>query len=64
MAFDTDDRPRPKVSIMVEQIPLDPLSVEDLEARIAACREEIARCEGAIAKKRASRSAADAFFKS
>ncbi len=63
MAFDPEDRPRPKVQITVEQISLDPLSVEDLEARIAACRDEIARCEAAIAKKRASRDAANAFFK-
>ncbi|MFA5119553.1 DUF1192 domain-containing protein [Zavarzinia sp.] len=61
--FDTEDRPRPKTALTVEAVPLDPLSVEDLEARIASCREEIARCEAEIAKKHAHRNAADAFFK-
>jgi uncharacterized small protein (DUF1192 family) len=63
MAFDPDDRPRPKVLVTIEQIALDPLSVEDLGIRIAACRDEIARCEAAIEKKQATRNAAAAFFK-
>lgn len=64
MVFDPDERPRPKASIAIEAIPLDPLSIEDLEARIAAAEAEIERCRQAIAKKRASREAAAAFFKS
>ena len=42
---------------------LDALSVEELRLRIALLREEIARLEGAIAAKDASRQAADSFFK-
>ncbi len=41
---------------------LDPYAVSDLNDRIAALREEIARCEGAIARKSSGRAAADALF--
>lgn len=64
MAFDMEDRPRPKAGVEIESQPLDSLSIEDLELRIASARAEIARCETAIARKKASRNAADAFFKS
>jgi uncharacterized small protein (DUF1192 family) len=40
------------------------LSVEELRERIALLKDEIARLEAAVASKRASRSAADHFFKS
>ncbi|HEV2000234.1 MAG TPA: DUF1192 domain-containing protein [Xanthobacteraceae bacterium] len=39
------------------------LSVEELKERIAALQAEIARLEGAIRTKEASRSSADTFFK-
>ena len=39
------------------------LSVDELQERIGLLREEIARLEADIARKRASRSAADVFFK-
>jgi uncharacterized small protein (DUF1192 family) len=40
------------------------LSVEELRDRVTLLKDEIARLETAIASKRASRSAADQFFKS
>jgi uncharacterized small protein (DUF1192 family) len=39
------------------------LSVEELGERIAALRDEVVRLETAVAAKKASRSAADQFFK-
>ena len=42
---------------------LDPLSVDELQERIAALKEEIARVEAHIAKVQAHRSAADELFK-
>ena len=39
------------------------LSVEELKERIAALQVEIARLEGAMRAKEASRSTADRFFK-
>jgi uncharacterized small protein (DUF1192 family) len=43
---------------------LDLYSVEDLEERIAGLEGEIARVKARLDRKKASRSAADAFFKS
>nr|WP_298687490.1 DUF1192 domain-containing protein [uncultured Dongia sp.] len=43
---------------------LDPLGVEDLQAYIAQLREEIARVEADIAKKKKHLSAAESLFKS
>ncbi len=42
---------------------LDPLSVDELEERIAALKSEIGRCEGKLAFATRHRSAADALFK-
>lgn len=42
---------------------LELYSVDDLEERVGLLRAEIARTEAQIEKKRASKSAADAFFK-
>jgi len=42
---------------------LDPLSVNELEERIAALKTEIERCEGKIAFANRHRSVADALFK-
>ena len=61
-AFDDDDRPKKKVSHEIGQ-ELTLLSVKELQERIDLMREEIARLEADIAKKQASRSAADQFFK-
>lgn len=44
-------------------VALDALSIEELHARIALLRKEIARLETAIEEKTKSRSAADAVFK-
>lgn len=60
--IDEDDRPKKKVAHEIGQ-DLTLLSVDELGARIALMREEIARLEADIAKKQASRSAADQFFK-
>jgi uncharacterized small protein (DUF1192 family) len=61
-AFEDDDRPKKKVTHEIGQ-DLALLSVEELGARIALMREEIARLEADIAKKKISRSAADDVFK-
>lgn len=42
---------------------LDPLSVAELEERIAALKNEIERCESKIAFANRHRSVADALFK-
>ena len=61
-AFEDDDRPKKKITHEIGQ-DLALLSVEELAARIALMREEIARLEADTAKKKASRSAADDVFK-
>lgn len=63
MASHDEDRPRKAVGHEIGQ-DLSLLSVEELTGRIALLRSEIERLEQAAAKKRASRSAADGFFKS
>lgn len=63
MAFEDEDRPRKKVTHEIGQ-DLSLLSVEELTERIALLRSEITRLEEAANKKRASRDAADNFFKS
>ena len=42
---------------------LDPLSIDELQERIAALKEEIVRVEAHIAKVSAHRSAAEELFK-
>jgi uncharacterized small protein (DUF1192 family) len=61
-AMDEDDRPKRKVTHEIGQ-DLALLSVDEIAERIALLQEEIARLEEALAKKHASRSAADQFFK-
>jgi uncharacterized small protein (DUF1192 family) len=61
-AIDDEDRPKKKVSHEIGQ-ELTLLSVEELAARVQILRDEIARMEADMGKKRASRSAADQFFK-
>ena len=60
-AMDEDDRPK-KVAHEIGQ-DLTLLSVEELAARVALLNEEIARLEADMTKKRATRAAADQFFK-
>jgi len=57
-----DERPKKKLAHEIGQ-DLALLSVEELGERIALLRDEIDRLEAARAKKQASRSAADQFFK-
>lgn len=65
MAFDPfgeeQSRPRPRTHTIGED--LATLSISEIDERIAALEEEIARLEAARARKADTRSAADAFFK-
>ena len=62
MTADTDeDARRPTGRHQIGQ-DLSALSVDELAARVALLREEIARIEAAIAAKTAHRSAADRVF--
>jgi uncharacterized small protein (DUF1192 family) len=63
VAGDDDDKPRKKITHELGQ-DLSLLSVEDIEERIAGLAAEIERLKADAAKKRASRDAANAFFKS
>jgi uncharacterized small protein (DUF1192 family) len=62
MPIEDDDRPRKKISHEIGQ-DLSLLSVEELGERIALLTDEIARLQEAATKKRASKDAADSFFK-
>ena len=61
-AMDEDDRPKKKVAHEIGQ-DLTLLSVEELAARVSLLKEEIERLEADMGKKRATRAAADQFFK-
>ena len=61
-AIDEDDRPKKKISHEIGQ-DLTLLSVHELTERIRLLKDEIARLEADIAKKQATRSVADQFFK-
>jgi uncharacterized small protein (DUF1192 family) len=61
-AIDDDDRPKKKKVHEIGQ-DLTLLSVEELGERVIWLKEEIARLEADMARKRASRSAADQIFK-
>ena len=63
MPMEEDDRPRKKITHEIGQ-DLSLLSVEELTARIALLTAEIGRLQEAATKKRASKDAADRFFKS
>lgn len=61
--MDWDDlKPKPKPALAVGD-PLAGLGIAELEARIAALRQEIARVEAELEAKRAHESAAAALFK-
>ena len=61
-AIDDDDKPKKKIVHEIGQ-DLGLLSVEELAARVQLMHDEISRLEADMASKRASRSAADQFFK-
>jgi uncharacterized small protein (DUF1192 family) len=61
-AIDPDELPKKKITHEMGQ-DLALLSVGELAERIGLLKEEIARIEGEMARKRASKSAADTFFK-
>jgi uncharacterized small protein (DUF1192 family) len=63
MAIEDDDKPRKKITHDIGQ-DLSLLSVEELTERIALMTSEIERLQVAMAKKRASKDAANSFFKS
>jgi uncharacterized small protein (DUF1192 family) len=62
MAIEDDDKPRKKVTHEIGQ-DLSLLSVEELAERIALMQQEIERLQAAATKKRASKDAANSFFK-
>lgn len=62
MPMDDDERPRKKVTHEIGQ-DLSLLSLEELTERIALLASEIERLKEAAARKRASKNAADSFFK-
>jgi uncharacterized small protein (DUF1192 family) len=63
MAIEDDDKPRRKVTHEIGQ-DLSLLSVEELAERVVLMASEIERLQVAMTKKRASKDAADRFFKS
>ncbi len=63
MAAEDDDKPKKKITHEIGQ-DLYLLSVEELGERIALMTTEIERLKEAMTKKRASKDAANNFFKS
>ena len=61
-AIDPDELPKKKIAHEIGQ-DLTLLSLGELADRVALLREEIARLETEMTRKRASQTAADAFFK-
>ena len=60
--IDPDDLPKKKLTHDIGQ-DLSLLSVGELAERINLLKDEIARLEGEMARKRVSQTAANAFFK-
>ena len=60
--MDLDDAPKKPANMVIGEN-LDAISVAELEQRIQALESEIVRLKAEIAKKQASRNAADAFFR-
>ena len=63
MAIEDDDKPRKKISHEIGQ-DVSLLSVEELSERIALLTSEIERLQATMTRKRASKDAANSFFKS
>lgn len=60
--FPDDDHPKPKIAHEIGQ-DLSMLSLAEIDDRIAVLKAEIQRLNETRARKDASRSAADAFFR-
>ncbi len=60
--FPEEDRPKPQRVHEIGQ-DLSTLSLAEIDLRVAALKQEIARLEQARISKAASRTAADSFFK-
>lgn len=58
-----EDLPSPARPARLQAVPLDRLSIADLEEYLGELRAEIARVEADIVKKGRSRDAAEAFFR-
>lgn len=58
-----DDLPKPKHEHVLGEN-LEAISLDELNLRVSVLKREIERIEAEIVRKQASRSAADAFFKS
>ncbi|MBI2718249.1 MAG: DUF1192 domain-containing protein [Rhizobiales bacterium] len=61
--MDIDEPPKKPPGMVIGES-LDLLSLAELEQRIEALESEIARIRAAVANKRSSKTAADAFFRS
>ncbi len=61
--MEPDDLPRPKHIHILGEI-LESISLEELQLRVSVLEQEILRIQTEMQRKRVSRSAADAFFKS
>jgi uncharacterized small protein (DUF1192 family) len=61
-AIDPDELPKKKIIHEMGQ-DLSLLSIAELSERIGSLKDEIARLEAEMIRKRASKSAADTFFK-
>lgn len=61
-AIDEDDQPKKKITHEIGQ-DLALLSVGELGERVGLLKDEIARLEAEMARKRASQTAANQFFK-
>jgi uncharacterized small protein (DUF1192 family) len=60
--IDPDDLPKKRIAHEIGQ-DLSLLSIGELAERVNLLRDEIARLEAEMTRKRASQTAADAFFK-
>jgi uncharacterized small protein (DUF1192 family) len=58
-----DDLPKPKHEHLIGEN-LEAISLDELNLRVKVLTQEIERIQAEITRKQASRSAADAFFKS
>ena len=58
---DEEDRPKPAFAL-VSEAELQLFGIAELEARIAALKDQIAQCERLIAAKRDQRGLADRLF--